>query len=214
MQARRKEMAEMRRTRNQDGNSSIPRASIAWMLTVAFFIIAPLVSATTVTVTDVTGTAQYRVGSGGWQSIRVDDRLSTDAEIVTSVQAGVTIDAAGNEILIGGLSRVRISELVQSAGEIRTRVELPYGRMSAEVRSGANRGNDFSVSTPIATAAVRGTEFTFSGYELGVSHGDVELANQIGQTHSVRAGQLSRAYGVQGIQSVEQTLRERTLLRE
>lgn len=199
---------------NRNRTSSIPHRSFLWTLAAVLFIIAPLVSATTVTVTDVTGSAQYRIGSGEWQTVQVDDQLSTDAEIVTSVRAGVTINAAGNEVVIGGLSRVRISELVQSAGEIRTRVELPYGRMSANVRSGANRGNDFSVSTPIATAAVRGTEFTFSGYELGVSHGDVELANQIGQTHSVRAGQLSRAYGVQGIQSVEQTLQERTLLRD
>lgn len=184
------------------------------VLAIAFLVVAPLASAATVTVTEVTGSAQYRIGAGGWQTVQTDIQLPTDAEIVTSVRAAVTLDAAGNDIIIRGLSRVRISELVEDAGEIRTRVDLPYGRLSANVRSDANRGNDFSVSTPIATAAVRGTGFTFSGYELGVSHGDVELANRIGQTHSVRAGQLSRSYGVEGIQSVEQTLQERTLLRE
>jgi hypothetical protein len=191
-----------------------PIALIAGIFAIALVIGAPSVAASTVTVTDVVGTAQYRVGSGEWQRVRTDLELPSNAEIVTSLRASVTIDADGNTIMLDGLSRIRVSELSRTGDVTRTRLDLPYGRLSADVRTTANRGNDFSVASPIATAAVRGTEFTFSGYELGVSHGDVELANRIGQTHSVRAGQESRAYGVEGIQSVEQTLREQTLLRD
>jgi len=191
-----------------------PTVWMAGVFAMVLVIGVPSLSATTVTVTDVVGTAQYRVGSGEWQPLQVDARLPGNAEVVTSLRASVTVDAAGNTIVVDGLTRVRVSELSRTDGVTRTRLDLPYGRLSADVRTTANRGNDFSVASPIATAAVRGTEFTFSGYELDVSHGDVELANRIGQTHSVRAGQVSRAYGVEGIQSVEQTLQEQTLLRD
>lgn len=168
---------------------------------------------TTVDVVSIQGNAQYRVGSSQWVGMERGMELPVNAEIVTSARSRVILDIAGNDVTVGSLTRLLIDELTVQEREVTTRLDLPYGRLSASVRSSRNRGNDFSIESPIATAAVRGTEFDFSGYELDVAHGDVELANTIGQTHSVREGQLSRSFGVEGIQSVELTLQEETMLR-
>ena len=89
---------------------------------------------------------------------------------------------------------------------------MPFGKVDARVRSADDRRSDFSVTSPVSTASVRGTDFVYDGISLQVTEGDVEIENLIGQTHSVRAGQESRAYANETIVSVETYLAEEALL--
>ena len=62
--------------------------------------------------------------------------------------------------------------------------------------------------TPVSTAAVRGTAFTYDGTNLIVQEGDVSFSNLIGQRHSVRRSQTSRTWQYTDIQSVEATMED------
>ena len=89
---------------------------------------------------------------------------------------------------------------------------MPFGKVNARVRSADDRRSDFRVVSPVSTASVRGTDFVYDGISLQVTEGDVAIENLIGQTHSVRAGQESRAYAHEPIVSVETYLAEEALL--
>ena len=60
--------------------------------------------------------------------------------------------------------------------------------MRADVRRSDNMINDFQVRSPVATAAVRGTSFTFDGMRLEVVKGNVDLAGKKGGKVNVSQG--------------------------
>lgn len=184
----------------------IRRAMLATVL-----LLIPLAAAVAVeaVVLDVAGTAEYRVNSGNWEQITEGMVLPGGAEVVTGFRSSVEIGVDRSSVTVGPLSRTTIATLTEGEGELESSFDLPYGRLSADVRRRSGQSLDFRVRSPISTAAVRGTEFDFDGFELAVSHGDVSFENAIGQTHSVRAGQVSRTYEFEPIISVEETFADR-----
>lgn len=162
------------------------------------------------TVVEVDGLVEVRV-DGGWQTLGVGDELPADATIATGFRSRAIVRVGSSTITVEPLSQVSLASV--SIGETREQVDLdlPFGEIRAEVKRDvtrdALRGVEFRVMSPLSTAAVRGTVFTYDGVELGVAEGRVELLNAYGQWHSVAAGQRSRAYRW-GIASVETTARE------
>lgn len=148
--------------------------------------------------------------NGEWIPVTTDLLIPEGAVISTGIGAQVILDIQGSTVTVGQFSRVSVAELfAQTSGGstvVNTALDLPFGRVSAQVRSTQARGNDFRVLSPISTAAVRGTEFDFTGSLLAVNEGDVRLLNLAGQRHSVREGQTSGAFRFDGIRSVEATL--------
>jgi hypothetical protein len=160
-------------------------------------------------VTSVDGLAQFRAaGTPTWRDVSVGTEIPVGSEIATGIGGSAVLDLNGSTLRVGSLSRVTVAAVETTPAASRSIMHMRYGRVGADVRRSAERGTDFRIYTPISTAAVRGTEFTYDGYTLDVSHGDVALGNLAGQLHSVRAGQTSRAYRYDSIESVEATLLE------
>ncbi len=184
----------------------IRRALLAVALLLIPFAAAVAVEAV---VLDVAGTVEYRVNSGSWERITEGMVLPAGAEVVTGFRSSLEVGVDRSSLRLGPLSRTTISALTEENEELESSLDMPYGRLSADVRRRTGQSLDFRVRSPISTAAVRGTEFAFDGFELAVSHGDVAFENAIGQTHSVRAGQASRTYEFEPIISVEETFADR-----
>jgi hypothetical protein len=155
------------------------------------------------------GTVQYQIpGSTQWRAAAPGVTLPEGTVVVSGSTGRARIRMGNTTVAVDPLSRVVIERAAFSPSEEDASLRMPYGRLTASVRRAAGRGMNFSVLTPISTAAVRGTEFSYDGYTLAVAEGDVSFANLSGQTHSVREGQYSRAWGAGAIESVEATLRE------
>ena len=82
-----------------------------------------------------------------------------------------------------------LSELIKRQDELQTSVDLRVGKIRVEVKKDPNLRNDFTVKSPVSTAAVRGTVFTFDGVHLEVKDGRVALANRMGWGRVYTAGQ-------------------------
>jgi hypothetical protein len=147
-----------------------------------------------------------------WQRATEGTELTSGDAIATGFRGHAVIAVGSSEVEISPLSQLSFSELLERGDAVSTEVSLPFGRVRAQVRSPSNREVDFRVVSPVSTASVKGTDFIYDGISLSVREGDVAIENLIGQTHSVRAGLESRAYGREPIVSVETYLAEEALL--
>jgi hypothetical protein len=159
--------------------------------------------------TAIDGTVEVRPSDGGsWQPAEVGMEVGTDTYVSTGFNASAQIEVSGSTVQVEQLTRMAFGEIVAASDNVQTSVQLNVGRVNANVRSVEGRRPTFRVRGPVSTAAVRGTEFVYDGYSLRVNEGDVAFFNLIGQEHSVRAGQTSRAWAHDGIESVEATMVE------
>jgi hypothetical protein len=151
-------------------------------------------------------------GSEEWRPVRTGAVLEPGSVVATGFRGRAVVAIGESRIDVSPLSQVSLAELRERDGRASTRLSLPYGEVRARVRNTPERENDFRVISPVSTASVKGTDFVFDGINLRVYEGDVAIENLIGQTHSVRDGQQSRAYGLEPIVSVETFLEEEALL--
>ena len=162
------------------------------------------------TVLEADGLVEVRL-DGRWEAISTGASLPTTATVATGFRSRAVIELGSSVITIGPLSQVSLGDVAVGEREESVTLEMPFGEIRAEVkrarRASPERSVDFRVLSPVSTAAVRGTVFTYDGVELDVAEGRVDLMNGYGQWHSVGAGQESRAYRWE-IDSVETTARE------
>lgn len=137
-----------------------------------------------VTVVSISGTVEIREPGGAWAPASAGQIISTDSWISTGFGSRAKMSAGGMELNLQPLTRVSITSLTEdrsSGGRTvsRTAVSLQTGRVRA-TRPPATRATrrdiDFRVSTPVATAAVRGTDFELSFDKLVTYEGLVSYS--------------------------------------
>jgi hypothetical protein len=156
-----------------------------------------------VEVVSVDGMVRIHAADGSWSRAGAGDVLASGMSVSTGFNASAVLAVGASRVEIDPISYLEFSELSDSAEAESATMDLSFGRVRSRVRSADQRSTDFQVRSPVSTAAVKGTDFVYDGSLLTVFEGDVSLRNSIGQSHSVRAGQRSRAYGYETIQSVE-----------
>lgn len=182
-----------------------------WTLVLAIIPVA--LSFAIGTVVEMEGRVEARTGMS-WITVGVGDSVPVDAMIATGFRSRAVVQIGSSMVTVGPLSQVELASVSIGGGREEVALGLPFGEIRAEVRKSTTGGSlpevDFRVFSPVSTAAVRGTVFTYDGVALDVSEGAVDLSNGFGQWHSVREGQSSRAYRW-GLTSVESTLNEDAL---
>ncbi|MEX2442300.1 MAG: FecR domain-containing protein [Alkalispirochaeta sp.] len=149
-------------------------------------------------ITGIDGKVEVRLSEGGeWTPAETGQSVPTGATISTSFQSTAEITIGESRLEVEALTRMRIDELIEESDTDRTDLHLQVGRVDAEVRSSENRDTEFRVSSPIAVAAVRGTDFSFDGANLEVSDGIVSLSNRYNETVSVGGGESSTTTGTE-----------------
>lgn len=140
----------------------------------------------------VNGKVEVRPAGGGeWVAAKVGMEIDNATMISTGFNASAKVTMGASTVSIEQLTRMVFEDIVEESDSVETRLNLNVGRVSAEVRSSDGRRQDFRVRSPISTAAVRGTDFSFDGERLEVWEGLVAFVNNYGQQRSVSQGQKS-----------------------
>ena len=109
-------------------------------------------------VMEVKGTAQARASrKEKWRDLKKDDVLKPGVSVRTGRKSHVALRIGLNaSMLIDRQTRVSIPEIIQKGKVLKTRVTMKFGKADLKVDV-IGLDNDFGVSTPTATLAVRGT---------------------------------------------------------
>lgn len=122
------------------------------------------------------------------QPLHLGDFLSTDVD-----SEAVLAFPAGTDVKVAELTQLRVNEMFQDSERARLQVFLRTGRVETTVPEKHLVRTDFSVVTPVATAAIRGT------HQL-VTHHDgrgtqVEFLSGIGLVESARGRSVQQSAG-------------------
>ncbi len=143
-------------------------------------------------VSTLTGRVEYRAAPGAaWQPVTAGMQLPLGATISTGFGAQATLELGAALLQVDQLTRMRIDELLEREGLTHADLFLQVGRVRAEVREVEDLQQDFRLRSPQATAAVRGTSFSFDGVNLVVFSGRVRMQNRFNQSTTLGGGEQS-----------------------
>ncbi len=144
-----------------------------------------------VVVKEATGRVQFQVPGGNWSPVEKGIVIPVSATISTGFQSRAVLESPRSTIVVQPLTRLTIDELQSRDSGSRTSLSLRTGRISAVVKKNDTEPTRFQVKSPIATAAVRGTQFSFNGFQLQVEEGLVAFSSDGGRVITVPLGGFS-----------------------
>ena len=110
-------------------------------------------------VISVSGKVEIQKGDA-WVALKPGDIVKTGDLLSTGFKSEATLKIAESTLTLGPLTRLTVEKLAASAAADETNVFIDTGSVKAEVNHEENRRVGFKVSSPVATASVRGTVFT------------------------------------------------------
>jgi len=132
----------------------------------------------------VTGKVEIREPGGTWRQAAVGMDISRGTTISTGFGARALLDLGNAVLEVQPLTRLRLEELIEREGTVRTDMYLRVGKVNAQVKTAAGLKHDFKLRSPVSTAAVRGTDFAYDGFDVAVVDGDVVYLTLLGQKRS------------------------------
>lgn len=111
------------------------------------------------TVVSVSGKVEVQKGSE-WVAVKAGDVLQKGAVLSTGFKSTAELTIDSSSVSVGPLTRMTIEQLASNNVKSETQLYLDSGKVSANVKKPEGKRVDFKVSSPVATASVRGTEFT------------------------------------------------------
>lgn len=126
----------------------------------------------------------------GWTAVEAGTVLEGPVLISTSFRSYATLKLGDTEtyLHIDPLTRISLDELIQSEGEQTTSFNLRIGKVRAEVERTQEVNHTFTLRSPVSTASVRGTSFSFDGNSLHVREGAVLFFNSLNRQRMVSGG--------------------------
>jgi hypothetical protein len=144
---------------------------------------------------EISGKVEVKLPGKDWAPAAANQEIRKGDMLSTGFNSFLVLELGSSRIQMKPLSRMTLDELVKSEGTTKTAVNLRVGRVKVQVDKADGLKHDFTVKTPVSTAAVRGTEFDFDGVRLRVQSGLVAFANAQGQRRSVAGGESSSISG-------------------
>ena len=152
-------------------------------------LVSPLFAATEIVITDVSGRVELRQPGGNWKTAVPGMLLTKGSYISTGFNASARLEMGETVLLVKQLTRMQLEELMEMEGLQTTRFFLRVGKVGAEIKTAEGLKHNFTIKSPISTAAVRGTKFEFNGLEVSTENGVVALINPAGRLVRVLAGE-------------------------
>ena len=171
------------------------RTRIFMLCIVLCLLAAGLASAAdlTATVVKITGKADSQK-DGAWVALAVGQVLPVGTTVSTGFRSELQLKIGPSTVAVKALTRLTIKDLVQTGGAAKTDLYLAVGKIAAEVNtSDTVTEQKFTVGSPVSTASVRGTSFTFDGVNLTVARGVVDFSDLRGNMVQVPVGESARA---------------------
>ncbi len=129
-------------------------------------------------VVSVSGKAEVLADSG-WKAISAGDTLKSGDMIQTGFKSSVVIKAKESTINVSPLTRMTVEQLSEGTEKDNVRVFVKAGGISSDVKKADSKKIGFTVRTPVATASVRGTEFSvrnkFDSTDVNTLRGSVAV---------------------------------------
>ena len=109
-----------------------------------------------------------------WIQLRPGDSLKQSDIVSTGFKSTLVLKINESQLTVNALTRLTIDELAATSSKDTTKVYVQSGSVEASVNRKESKAVDFSVSTPVATASVRGTSFSMNSLgHLKVNEGSV-----------------------------------------
>jgi len=167
------------------------------ILSSAIFLLFGLVAASAATIeaaavfSEVSGKVEYQAPGSSWKPARLGDKVFPGDIVSTGFKSSAILMIGKTIISVKAITRMTLQELVRTSGGTSTTLFLLSGRVKADVPPQPGQTTAFKITSPTATASVRGTSFEFDGINLIVDRGTVPLATPTMQFRHVEAGQFS-----------------------
>lgn len=141
---------------------------------------------------ELRGKVEYQLEGKEWRPAKTGLEVPKGTMISTGFKSLALIVLGKANVLVKPLTRLTIEEIVRREGSEGAMLFLVSGRIRAEVTPESGKTLDFSVRSPIATAAVRGCAFDFDGVNLVVTDERVYLISPIQRSRTVSGGEVAR----------------------
>ena len=174
-----------------------------FLVPVFFLIAAGLMAQEQALVKDYSGKVEVKLPGKAWEPAAKNLVIKKGTTISTGFNSFAVLDLGTSTIQVKPLTRMTLEELLQSEGTATTTLNLRVGRVRAQVNASEGLQHNFSLKSPVSTAAVRGTEFDFDGIKVKVISGVVAFSNAMGQQRSVGRGEQSSISGNNAPSSTE-----------
>jgi len=163
------------------------------LLAVCLMVTGLCVFAQNGTIRELSGTVELKKpGVANYVPAKVGDTVSQQTVISTGFKSATLVQVGGAVLTVRPLTRLTLTEIASSSGTETLNVNLQAGRVRVDVNPPAGTKASMSVSSPSATASVRGTSFEFDTRNLYVNHGTVSFKGSHGAGMLVDAGFSSR----------------------
>jgi len=129
-----------------------------------------------------------RAGAATYVPARAGDSLAQDTVISTGFKSTALVEVGSAVIVVRPLTRLTLTEISASAGSETLNMNLQTGRVRVDVNPPAGTKASLSVSSPSATASVRGTSFSFDTRFARVGNGAVSFRGRQGYEVQASAG--------------------------
>jgi hypothetical protein len=168
-----------------------------WMVSLfLLWLVAGLFAQTQAVIREVTGKVEVKAaGALAWAPAKPGQLLAKGSFISTGFNSTAVLNLGSSVVSVKPLTRLQLEELIAREGAVSTSLFLKVGKVSAAVKTGEGLKQDFTVKSPVSTAAVRGTDFEFDGLTVTVINGLVYFSNNLGQGRGVGQGESSSAAG-------------------
>ena len=152
--------------------------------------------AQTAVIQGITGRVQLKAPNGEWADATPGTTVSLGTVISTGFNSTALLDLGTSTIQVRSLTRMRLADLLRKGNTVTTTVFVTVGRVNADVQRLPGLTQSFKLQSPVSTAAVRGTNFTFEINWVTTNEGVVEFQNIAGLGRNVGPGEGSELSGL------------------
>jgi len=143
-------------------------------------------------VKELSGTVELKAaGATAFAPATAGAQVRADTVISTGFKSTALLEVGSAIIAVRPLTRLTLTEISASQGAETLNMSLQAGRVKVDVNPPAGAKASLSVSSPSATASVRGTSFYFDTVSVSVREGTVAFRGNAGYTVQVGAGSIS-----------------------
>ena len=166
------------------------------ILLALLFVAAVMVFGQNGVIKELSGTVELKqAGQAAFVPAKVGDAVAKNTVVSSGFKSTALIAVGGTVITVRPLTRLTLAEISSAAGLETINVNLQAGRVKVDVHPPAGTRASTTVSSPMATASVRGTSFEFDTRNLSVQEGTVAFKGNKGSVMLVSAGSTSQVQG-------------------
>ena len=166
------------------------------ILTVFMMVLGLSIFAQSGVIKELSGTVELKpAGTSAFIPASMGESVRQDTIISTSFKSTALLEVGSALIVVRPLTRLTLTEIQASSGTETLNANLQAGRIRVDLNPPAGTKASMTVTSPSATASVRGTSFDMNTRGVHVYNGKVGFGGQQGLMVNVDGGSSSSVQG-------------------